>query len=48
MFPGGIGTPELILFPRVALLLFGKQLPDVDAGIDRGLHEVKMGMQVIQ
>ena len=40
----GIGTPELILFGVIALLLFGKDLPRVAKSIGKTISEFKKGM----
>lgn len=47
-FVGGAGSWEMILFAVIALLLFGKRLPEVARSAGRGLIEFKRGMQGIQ
>ena len=42
---GGIGMPEMILIAMVALLLFGKRLPEVARNMGRGITEFKKGVR---
>jgi TatA/E family protein of Tat protein translocase len=43
-FPGGApGFPELIIFGTIALLLFGKRLPEVARSLGKGIVEFKKG-----
>lgn len=46
--PAGIGPTEMIVFGIIALLLFGKNLPDVAKSLGKGLVEFKKGMRGIQ
>lgn len=45
---GGMGTSEMIIFGVIALLLFGKRLPEVARGVGSSLMEFKKGMQEVQ
>jgi sec-independent protein translocase protein TatA len=45
---GGIGTGELIVLGIIAVLLFGKRLPEVGRSLGKGLVEFKKGMQGIE
>jgi sec-independent protein translocase protein TatA len=47
-FGGGIGTGELIIIGIIAVLLFGKRLPEVGRSLGKGLVEFKKGMQGIE
>lgn len=45
---GGISTPELLFFGIIALLLFGKRLPEVARSLGKGLTEFKKGMRGVE
>ena len=48
-FPGGApGFPELIIFCTIALLLFGKRLPEVARSLGKGIVEFKKGVSGIE
>jgi sec-independent protein translocase protein TatA len=40
----GIGPPEMIIFGIIALLLFGKKLPEVARSLGKGVTEFKKGI----
>jgi len=44
----GIGTQELIIFGIIALLLFGKRLPEVARSMGKGIVEFKKGLAGIE
>ena len=48
MFPGGVGVPEMIIVGIIALLLFGKRLPEVARSLGKGIVEFKKGMAGIE
>lgn len=48
MFPFSIGTPELIVLGVIALLLFGKRLPEVARSMGKGIVEFKKGIRGIE
>uniref|UniRef100_A0A7C2JYU4 Twin-arginine translocase TatA/TatE family subunit n=1 Tax=Schlesneria paludicola TaxID=360056 RepID=A0A7C2JYU4_9PLAN len=39
------GLPEMIVFGVIALLLFGKRLPDVARSLGQGIVEFKKGLR---
>ncbi|NDY43001.1 twin-arginine translocase TatA/TatE family subunit [Dissulfurirhabdus thermomarina] len=44
----GLGTQELLVILVIALFLFGgKKLPEIGAGLGRGLRSFKKGLQEI-
>lgn len=47
MFPG-IGPMEMIIFGVIALLLFGKRLPEVARSLGKGITEFKKGVRGIE
>ncbi len=48
MLPGGIGVPEMIIVGIIALLLFGKRLPEVAKGLGKSIVEFKKGISGIE
>ncbi|MBS0263278.1 MAG: twin-arginine translocase TatA/TatE family subunit [Planctomycetes bacterium] len=44
----GIGSSEMIILAIIALLLFGKRLPEVARSLGKGMMEFKKGMYDIQ
>jgi sec-independent protein translocase protein TatA len=44
----GIGTPEMVIFGIIALLLFGKKLPEVARSLGKGVTEFKKGIAGIE
>src|SRR5687767_12588069 len=45
---GGIGPMEMIIVGVVAVLLFGKRLPEVGRSLGKGLVEFKKGIRGIE
>lgn len=48
MFPGGVSFYEMLVVGIIALLLFGKRLPEVAKSLGKGLVEFKKGMRGIE
>ncbi len=51
MFPaliGNIGTTEVIVILVIALLLFGRRLPEVGRSLGKGIVEFKKGVKGIE
>ncbi len=44
-FLPNIGMPELIVISVIALLLFGKRLPEVGRSLGKGIVEFKKGLK---
>ncbi|MEZ6047482.1 MAG: twin-arginine translocase TatA/TatE family subunit [Planctomycetaceae bacterium] len=47
-FIGSPGAPELLIVAMIALLLFGKRLPEVARSIGKGIVEFKKGVSGIE
>ena len=48
-FPGGMpGTWEFLIIGMIALLLFGKRLPEVARSLGKGIVEFKKGVRGIE
>ena len=47
-FFGGIGTPELVIFGIIAVILFGSRLPAVARSMGKSIVEFKKGMKDIE
>ncbi len=45
---GAPGLPELVIFGTIALLLFGKRLPEVARSLGKGIVEFKKGVRGIE
>jgi sec-independent protein translocase protein TatA len=45
---GGVGTPELVIFGIIAVILFGSRLPSVARSLGKSLVEFKKGMRDIE
>jgi sec-independent protein translocase protein TatA len=44
----GIGTPELVIFGIIAVILFGSRLPSVARSMGKSIVEFKKGMKDIE
>lgn len=47
-FIGGLNTWELLIILVIALLLFGKRLPEVGKSLGKGIIEFKKGLKGIE
>jgi sec-independent protein translocase protein TatA len=47
-FIGGLGPMEMVIFLVIAVLLFGKRLPDVARSLGKGVVEFKKGIRGIE
>ena len=47
-FLGNLGAPEIAIILVVALLIFGKRLPEVGRSLGRGIIEFKKGVKGIE
>ena len=48
LFGGGVGWPEMAVILGLALLVFGKRLPEVGRSLGRGLVEFKKGLKGVK
>ena len=45
----GLGTPELSIILGIAFLIFGgKKLPEIGAGLGKGISSFKKGLQEVE
>ena len=47
-FPGGIGAPEMIIVGIIAVILFGKRLPEVGRSLGKSFMEFRRGLSGIE
>ena len=47
-FIGGLGVGEMVIIAIVALLVFGRNLPDVARKVGKGVSEFKRGMSGVE
>lgn len=47
-FVGGLSTTELLVILVIALLLFGKRLPEVGKSLGKGIVEFKKGLRGVE
>ncbi|MAE66608.1 MAG: twin-arginine translocase TatA/TatE family subunit [Phycisphaeraceae bacterium] len=47
-FTGGIGPWEIVIVAVVALLIFGRRLPEVGKSLGKGIVEFKKGLSGIE
>lgn len=48
MLPFGIGPMEMLVVGVIALLLFGKRLPEVARSLGKGITEFKKGLRDVE
>jgi len=48
MFPGGIGSFELMLIAGIAVMLFGSKLPEVARSVGQSYTQFRRGLNDIQ